>query len=45
MLGRLEMTVTDCIKTYMSLSNKVFQKNNSRFKINSKIWGRFDAEE
>jgi patatin-like phospholipase/acyl hydrolase len=43
MLGRLRMTVDECIVAYTSLSDKVFEKKSHRVKINGKLQGRFDA--
>jgi predicted acylesterase/phospholipase RssA len=43
MLGRLRMTVDECIVAYTSLSNKVFEKKRHRSKINGQLQGRFDA--
>ncbi|CAK7223200.1 hypothetical protein SBRCBS47491_005129 [Sporothrix bragantina] len=45
MLGRLRMTVDECIEAYTSLSDKVFEKKSHRIKINGKLQGRFDAVE
>lgn len=44
MLGRLEMTIDDCIKAYTALSDKVFQKRQHRLKINGQFQGRFDSQ-
>ncbi|KAK4039462.1 acyl transferase/acyl hydrolase/lysophospholipase [Parachaetomium inaequale] len=43
MLGRLQMTVEECIRAYTSLSDKVFEKQNHRINLKGKIQGRFDA--
>ncbi|KJZ71094.1 hypothetical protein HIM_09513 [Hirsutella minnesotensis 3608] len=43
MLGRLRMTVDECIVAYTSLSNKVFEKKSHRIRINGQLQGRFDA--
>ncbi|KAH7472064.1 hypothetical protein FOMA001_g13577 [Fusarium oxysporum f. sp. matthiolae] len=43
MLGRLRMTVDECIVAYTSLSNMVFEKKRHRSKINGQLQGRFDA--
>lgn len=43
MLGRLRMTVDECIAAYTSLSNKVFEKKSHRVKINGQLQGRFDS--
>ncbi|CAK7199475.1 hypothetical protein SEUCBS139899_002155 [Sporothrix eucalyptigena] len=45
MLGRLRMTVEECIETYTSLSDRVFEKKSHRVKINGKLQGRFAAAE
>lgn len=44
MLGRLRMSVDECIEAYTALSDEVFTKTSHRFQINGKIQGRFDAE-
>ncbi|KAL6406244.1 tetratricopeptide repeat domain protein [Ilyonectria robusta] len=43
MLGRLRMTVDECITAYTSLSDKVFEKKSHRVKINGQLQGRFDT--
>lgn len=43
MLGRLRMTVDECITAYTSLSDRVFEKKSHRVKINGKLQGRFDT--
>lgn len=47
MLGRLRMSVADCIAAYLSLSKRVFCKYKSRHRvtIKGKAQGRFDSEE
>ena len=45
MLGRLRMSVVDCIAAYLSLSNRVFCKTRHRVTVRGKVQGRFDAEE
>jgi patatin-like phospholipase/acyl hydrolase len=45
MLGRLQMTVDDCIDAYTSLSDKVFEKKSHRVNIKGQIQGRFDTAE
>ncbi|KAI1325074.1 hypothetical protein F5Y16DRAFT_411663 [Xylariaceae sp. FL0255] len=42
MLGRLRMSIDECIDAYASLSDDVFQKRNHRFTLQGKIQGRFD---
>jgi hypothetical protein len=45
MLGRLKMSVGDCITTYLSLSDRVFRKTRHRVTVKGQVQGRFDAEE
>ncbi|SPO02369.1 uncharacterized protein DNG_05042 [Cephalotrichum gorgonifer] len=45
MLGRLQMTVDDCISAYASLSDEVFEKKTHRVNLKGKLQGRFDANE
>ena len=45
MLGRLKMSVDDCIEAYLSLSDKVFQKKRGKLSLVGKIQGRFDSAE
>lgn len=45
MLGRLQMTVDECIAAYTSLSNKVFEKKHHRFTLGLKVQGRFSSTE
>lgn len=45
MLGRLRMTIDECIDAYLNLSEKVFQKKRSRFGLTGQIRGRFDSVE
>ena len=45
MLGRLKMSVDECIDAYLSLSDRVFQKKRHRVTIKGSIQGRFDSEE
>ncbi|KAI9783465.1 MAG: hypothetical protein M1816_001347 [Peltula sp. TS41687] len=45
MLGRLKMSVDECIDAYISLSDKVFQKKRHRATGKGNIQGRFDSEE
>lgn len=44
MLGRLKMTIDECIDAYLSLSDQVFQKKAHRVTIQGKIQGRFDSK-
>ena len=45
MLGRLKMSIDECIDAYLSLSDRVFQKKRHRVTIKGNIQGRFDTEE
>jgi hypothetical protein len=45
MLGRLKMSINDSIDAYLSLSDRVFQKERHRVTIKGNIRGRFDSEE
>lgn len=45
MLGRLRMSVADCITAYLSLSDRVFRKTRHRVTVKGQVQGRFDAEE
>jgi hypothetical protein len=45
MLGRLRMTIDECINAYLSLSDRVFQKKRHRVSVKGQIQGRFDSEE
>jgi hypothetical protein len=45
MLGRLKMSVGDCITAYLSLSDRVFRKTRHRVTVKGRVQGRFDAEE
>jgi hypothetical protein len=45
MLGRLRMSITDCIDAYLSLSDRVFKKKAHRVSIKGNIQGRFDSQE
>lgn len=45
MLGRLKMSINECIDAYLSLSDRVFQKKRHRVTTNGNIQGRFDSEE
>ncbi|KAK1776530.1 acyl transferase/acyl hydrolase/lysophospholipase [Copromyces sp. CBS 386.78] len=44
MLGRLRMTIKDCIKAYLELADKVFKKKRHRISFFGKVQGRFDSE-
>jgi hypothetical protein len=43
MLGRLKMSIEECIDAYTSLSDKVFEKQRYRVTVKGKIQGRFDT--
>ena len=44
MLGRLEMTVDECIDAYVRMMDAVFKKTNHRFKnLKGATQGRFDT--
>ena len=45
MLGRLRMSVADCITAYLSLSECVFRKTRHRVTVKGRIQGRFDSGE
>ncbi|KAH8689905.1 acyl transferase/acyl hydrolase/lysophospholipase [Talaromyces proteolyticus] len=45
MLGRLKMSIDECIDAYLKLSDRIFQKKRHRLTIKGKIQGRFDSEE
>lgn len=44
MLGRLKMSVDECIAAYTSLADRVFRKKKRRVKANGKLQGRFAGE-
>lgn len=44
MLGRLRMTVDECITAYTALSDKVFQNTSHRLSIKGDLQGRFDKQ-
>jgi hypothetical protein len=45
MLGRLKMSVSECIDAYISLSDRIFQKKRHRVTVMGNIQARFDSEE
>ncbi|KAH8587243.1 hypothetical protein B0O99DRAFT_747744 [Bisporella sp. PMI_857] len=45
MLGRLKMSIDDCIDAYLSLSDRIFQKKRHCVTVKGNIQGRFDSEE
>jgi hypothetical protein len=44
MLGRLRMSIDDCIDAYLSLSDRIFQKKRHRVTVKGNIQGRFDSD-
>lgn len=45
MLGRLKMSIDECIDAYLQLSDRIFQKKRHRATVKGKIQGRFDSDE
>ena len=45
MLGRLKMSIDECINAYLQLSDRIFQKKRHRVTVKGKIQGRFDSDE
>lgn len=45
MLGRLKLSIDECIYAYLSLSDRVFRKKRHRVTTKGNIQGRFDSEE
>ncbi|KAF2726462.1 FabD/lysophospholipase-like protein, partial [Polyplosphaeria fusca] len=45
MLGRLKMSIDECIDAYLALSERVFQKKRHRVTVKGKVQGRFDSSE
>lgn len=45
MLGRLKLSIDECIDAYLSLSDRVFQKEKHRLSTKGNIQGRFDSKE
>lgn len=45
MLGRLKMSIHECVDAYLSLSDRIFQKKKHRVTAKGNIQGRFDSEE
>lgn len=45
MLGRLKMSVNDCIDAYISLSDRIFQKSKHLVMVDGSIRDRFDSGE
>jgi hypothetical protein len=44
MLGRLKMSVDDCINAYTRLADKVFVKKSHRFSLTGKVQARYDSD-
>jgi hypothetical protein len=44
MLGRLKMSIEDCITAYLSLADDVFEKQRHQLTILGGIQGRFDTK-
>jgi hypothetical protein len=45
MLGRLRMTVDDCIDAYTSVSDRIFQRKKHNATIRGRVQGRLDSRE
>ena len=45
MLGRLKLSISECINAYLALSDRIFQKKRHRVTTKGSIQGRFDSEE
>lgn len=45
MLGRLRMTVDECIDAYVLLSDRIFQRQRHRVTIKGRVQGRFNSNE
>jgi hypothetical protein len=45
MLGRLKMSINECIGWYLFLSGRVFQKKRRRVSVKGAVQGRLDSEE
>lgn len=45
MLGRLKMSIDECIDAYLQLSERIFKKKRHRVNVRGKIQGRFDSDE
>jgi hypothetical protein len=45
MLGRLRMSIDECIDAYLSISDRVFQIKRHRSTVKDEIQGRFDSHE
>lgn len=45
MLGRLKMSIDECIDAYLQLSERIFQRKRHRVSVKGQIQGRFDSDE
>jgi hypothetical protein len=45
MLGRLQMTIDECILAYTDMIDRIFQKQRHRVNISGRVQGRFDTKE
>ncbi len=45
MLGRLKLSIDECVVAYLSLSDRVFEKKRHRVTVRGSIQGRFDSKE
>jgi ankyrin repeat protein len=45
MLGRLKMSIGECIGAYLQLSDRIFQKKRHGVTVKGKVQGRFDSDE
>jgi hypothetical protein len=45
MLGRLRMSVEECMDAYVGMSDRIFAKTRHRLKLNGHVQGRFDSKE
>ena len=45
MLGRLKLSISECIDAYLAISDRVFPKKRHRVTIKGRIQGRFDSQE
>jgi hypothetical protein len=45
MLGRLKMSIDECINAYLTLSDRIFRKKRHRVTVKGNIQGRFDSDE
>jgi len=45
MLGRLRMSVDECMDAYVGMSDRIFAKKRHRLTLNGHVHGRFDTQE